>query len=464
MKRFVTPYGDLVRIIHEFYGFRSSLSKAEQTMTQGTTWATWNSWCASRRGRRSRPRQARGQRRGVPPPPRLRPEGQRHPPRAQARQRHGALPHRRRPPRGVHHPQGRLPGHREPHQGLSRAWTSPRSDGPQDGRIKTERDGKEVELRISTVPVAFGEKIVMRIFDPDMLIRDLASLGFRTRARALRGVHRPAPRHPAGHRPHGIRQDHDPLLGPQDPRPARRQHRHHRGPHRDGHAGAQPDRRPTKIGLTFASALRTLLRQDPDIIMVGEIRDLETAENAVQAALTGHLVLSTLHTNDAPSAITRLQDLGIPPSSSPPPCWGSWPSASCGSSAPAARRTTSSARRSCASWDFRPRSGTSLVAKRGKGCVHCRKTGYFGRTGIYEMLKIDDQMRDLIDQKADSLVLREHAIQNGMMTLKEAALSKLVRGSPPSRRSSGSPGFEAGASRPLAWPRWKRGSTYLDLL
>ena len=184
---------------------------------------------------------------------------------------------------------------------------------PQDGRIKTERDGKEVELRISTVPVAFGEKIVMRIFDPDMLIRDLASLGFGHDELELFEEF-------IGH-PHGI------VLVT--------------GPTGSGKTTtlysalkilAQPGVNVTtiedpiemvmpqlnqiavhaKIGLTFAHALRTILRQDPDIIMVGEIRDIETADNAVQAALTGHLVLSTLHTNDAPSAITRLQDLGIP--------------------------------------------------------------------------------------------------------------------------------------------------------
>jgi general secretion pathway protein E len=429
VKRFVTPYGDLVRIIHEFYGLRASLSKAEQSMTQGTDLGNLEQLVRLQTGTEIE-------------------ASERHVVNAVEYLLHHAYDLRAsdihlEPKRdhamvrfridGVLHEISSVPKVVYPAivnrvKALARMDISEKRR-PQDGRIKTERDGKEVELRISTVPVAFGEKIVMRIFDPDMLIRDLASLGFGQDELELFEEF-------IGH-PHGI------VLVT--------------GPTGSGKTTtlysalkilAQPGVNVTtiedpiemvmpqlnqiavhaKIGLTFAHALRTILRQDPDIIMVGEIRDIETADNAVQAALTGHLVLSTLHTNDAPSAITRLQDLGIPNFLLPSTLLGIMAQRLVRVICPRCKEDHLLGPEELRILGIPPEKQTSLVAKRGRGCIHCRKTGYFGRTGIYEILKIDDQMRDLIEQKADSVILREKAIQGGMVTLKDAALSKLARG------------------------------------
>ncbi len=187
---------------------------------------------------------------------------------------------------------------------------------PQDGRIKTVTpDGDEVELRLSTMPTAFGEKLVMRIFNPENLVKDFRELGFTDEDETQ--VERHESRNPHGiilvTGPDRLGQDHDALLDAEAGRHARSERLHGRRPDRDGRAAFNQMQVQHGIGVDFASGIRTLMRQDPDIIMVGEIRDLETAEMAIQAALTGHLVLSTLHTNDAPSAITRLLDLGVPP-------------------------------------------------------------------------------------------------------------------------------------------------------
>ncbi len=429
VRRYVTPYGDLVRIIHEFYGFRASLTKAEQTMSQGTDLGNLEQLVRLQTGTEIE-------------------ASERHVVNAVEHLLHHAYDLRAsdihlEPKRdhavvrfridGVLHVISNIPKVVYPAvvnriKGLSRMDISEKRR-PQDGRIKTERDGKEVELRISTVPVAFGEKIVMRIFDPDMLIRDLASLGFGHDELELFEEF-------IGH-PHGI------VLVT--------------GPTGSGKTTtlysalkilAQPGVNVTtiedpiemvmpqlnqiavhaKIGLTFAHALRTILRQDPDIIMVGEIRDIETADNAVQAALTGHLVLSTLHTNDAPSAITRLQDLGIPNFLLPSTLLGIMAQRLVRVICPRCKEDHLLGPEEMRILGYPPEKGTSLVAKRGKGCVYCRKTGYFGRTGIYEILKIDDVMRELIENKADSVTLRDKAIENGMVTLKQAALSKLERG------------------------------------
>ena len=188
---------------------------------------------------------------------------------------------------------------------------------PQDGRIKTRTpDGEEVELRLSTLPTAFGEKLVMRIFDPEVLVQATSRSSASPRTTSSAGSS--MTEQPNGiilvTGPDRLGQDHHALLDAEAARHAGSQRLHHRGPDRDGRA-ARSTRcrcRPASAS-TSPSGVRTLMRQDPDIIMVGEIRDLETAEMAVQAALTGHLVLSTLHTNDAPSAVTRLLDLGVPP-------------------------------------------------------------------------------------------------------------------------------------------------------
>ncbi len=184
-----------------------------------------------------------------------------------------------------------------------------------------------------------------------------------------------------------------------------------------------------QIDVTFASALRTVLRQDPDIIMVGEIRDTETAEHAVQAALTGHLVLSTLHTNDAPSSITRLLDLRHPPLPHHlHPHRHPRPAARARDLHPLRRGVRAHPRGSGRSSRCDPEKLKSYRFKRGRGCLHCRQTGYSGRTGVFEMLPMSEKIRRLITSQASSLDIFKTAREEGMRTLREAAIEKVFRG------------------------------------
>ncbi|MDP9361738.1 MAG: Flp pilus assembly complex ATPase component TadA, partial [Acidobacteriota bacterium] len=278
---------------------------------------------------------------------------------------------------------------------------------PQDGRIKTEREGKEIELRVSTLPTAFGEKLVMRIFDPEVLIRDLSGLGFyddelRTFAEWIK-------------RPHGI------ILVT--------------GPTGSGKTVtlytalkslASPEINITtiedpiemvwddfnqtsvqaKIGITFPAALRTILRQDPDIIMVGEIRDEETAQNAVQAALTGHLVFSTLHTNDAATSVTRLVDLGIQPFLISSTLVGTMAQRLMRRICEDCKRNRPLSVEEAGMLNLQAPPSKRIIVKEGAGCIRCRNTGYFGRTGIFEILPIDNAIRDLIDRSEDFLKIK----------------------------------------------------------
>jgi general secretion pathway protein E len=300
---------------------------------------------------------------------------------------------------------------------------------PQDGRIKTERAGKEIELRVSTLPTAFGEKVVMRIFDPDVLLRDLSSLGFydeelRIFNEWLR-------------RPHGIILVTGPtgsgktttlysalrILSTPDVNITTIEEPVEMIYEEFNQTSVQP-----KIGITFASALRTILRQDPDIIMVGEIRDLETAQNAVQAALTGHLVFSTLHTNDAPSSVTRLIDLGIQPFLISSTLIGSMAQRLVRNICTHCSRHRPLTREEAAMLGLQPPPGKRIVVREGAGCMKCRNTGYFGRSGIFEMLQVDNSIRELIDRGEDFLTIKEQAVKNGMRSLREAALRKLAEG------------------------------------
>jgi general secretion pathway protein E len=183
-----------------------------------------------------------------------------------------------------------------------------------------------------------------------------------------------------------------------------------------------------QIGVTFGSTLRTILRQDPDIIMVGEVRDLETAENAVQAALTGHLVFSTLHTNDAPSSITRLLDLGVPPYLISSTVIGVM-----------AQRLVRKVCKHCEKmYELLPEEAQSVglasdkqkkvVVKYGEGCPQCRGTGYMGRTGIFEVMEMNEKIRSIIRDKADAELIRKAAVADGMVVLREAAVRKMRNG------------------------------------
>jgi len=300
---------------------------------------------------------------------------------------------------------------------------------PQDGRIKRDQRGREIELRVSTMPTAFGEKAVLRIFDPDILLKGISELG-------LSGHDLPKFQDFIA-RPTGIIL----VTGPTGSGKTTTLYstlKHLSKPEVNIVTIEDPIEMVfedfnqvavrTQIEITFASALRTVLRQDPDIIMVGEIRDTETAENAVQAALTGHLVLSTLHTNDAPSSITRLIDLGVPHFLITSTLIGIL----------AQRLVRENCKHCIEEYSPTPEEAAALRMphekivsyrfKRGKGCLHCRETGYSGRVGIYEVLPMSEKIRRLISTQASSLEIFKTAREEGLRTLKEAGIEKVFQG------------------------------------
>ncbi len=300
---------------------------------------------------------------------------------------------------------------------------------PQDGRIKTEREGKEIELRVSTLPTAFGEKVVMRIFDPDVLLRDLSGLGFYDDELKTFGDWIA--------RPHGIIL----VTGPTGSGKTVTLYSALKSlaspeinittiedPIEMVHEEFNQTSVQTKVGITFASALRTILRQDPDIIMVGEIRDDETAQNAVQAALTGHLVFSTLHTNDSATSVTRLIDLGIQPFLISSTLIGAMAQRLVRKICEDCKRNRPLSGEEAGMLNLQAPPGKRIIVKEGAGCIRCRNTGYFGRTGIFEILPVDNAIRDLIDRSEDFLKIKEMAIKRGMRTLRQSALRKLAEG------------------------------------
>ena len=301
---------------------------------------------------------------------------------------------------------------------------------PQDGRVKTATpEGAEVELRLSTLPTAFGEKLVMRIFDPEVLLKDFDQLGFS---------------------PDDLRRWNDMTSQPNGIILVT-------GPTGSGKTTtlyttlkklATPEvnlctiedpiemiepafnqmQVQANIDLTFASGVRALMRQDPDIIMVGEIRDLETAEMAIQAALTGHLVLSTLHTNDAPSAITRLLELGVPYYLLKATLLGVM-----------AQRLVRTLCPHCkaphpieeSDWQALTRPWNAPVptgAYRAVGCLECRDTGYRGRAGVYEIMQLGDNLKPYITADTDLLALRRQSFKEGMRSLRLSGAQKVAAG------------------------------------
>jgi general secretion pathway protein E len=300
---------------------------------------------------------------------------------------------------------------------------------PQDGRFKTQISGMEVELRVSTVPTAFGEKAVVRIFDPSILNQKIEQLGFFTRelsiyesmVRATNGMVLVTGPTGSGKTTtlystlHHISSSRINICTLEDPIEMVFENLNQ--------MAIQP-----KIGFTFATALKSVLRQDPDVVMVGEIRDPDTAENAVQAALTGHMVLSTLHTNDTTSAISRLLDLGVYPFLVSSVLLGV-----------VAQRLVRKVCPYCAQDEFLTQEqvdflkipgaeGRKLKVKKGAGCVRCRGTGYRGRTGVFEMMRITPRIQKLITEKATSQDIRREALNDGMLSLREYAIKKMARG------------------------------------
>lgn len=300
---------------------------------------------------------------------------------------------------------------------------------PQDGRIQIHLDGRDVELRISTLPTSFGESVVMRVLDRSVVSLELDQLGLD---KDMENLIRRLLQHPHGiiiaTGPTGagktttlysclkvINTIDTKILTTEDP------------VEYDIDGVIQIGIREN-IGLTFGRCLRHILRQDPDKIMVGEIRDLETAQMAVQASLTGHLVLSTLHTNDAPEAITRLIDMGLEPFL-----------VTSTLEAVIAQRLVRKICVSCRE-PFIPKQeildtlglSESMVAGKqffhGKGCSICNFTGYKGRTGIFEVLVMDDQLRNLVLERAPTVTIRQKAKELGMVSLKESGLKKIYDG------------------------------------
>lgn len=301
---------------------------------------------------------------------------------------------------------------------------------PQDGRVKTiGTDGKEIELRLSTMPTAFGEKLVMRIFKPDILVQDFQLLGFSKRQSEQWAQWT--------HQPNGIilvtgptgsgktttlyttlkqlATDEVNVCTVEDPiemiEPAFNQMQV-----------------TQNIGLGFAEGIRTLMRQDPDIIMVGEIRDQETADMAIQAALTGHLVLSTLHTNDAPSAVTRLLDLGVPAYLIHSSLLGIMAQRLVRTLCPHCKTEDQISDEQWASVTQPFKAKKPAKTMKAVGCKECRQTGYRGRTGIYEMLTLTPALRKLITPETDLLQLRQAATKAGMQPLMLNGAEKIAAG------------------------------------
>ena len=301
---------------------------------------------------------------------------------------------------------------------------------PQDGRVKTKtQDGREVELRLSTLPTAFGEKMVMRIFDPEVLLRSFTELGltgedYKTWQKMVA-------------RPYGIVLVTGPTgsgktttlystlkqLATESVNVSTVEDPIEMVEESFNQTQVQP-----QIDFNFSEGIRTLMRQDPDIIMVGEIRDLETAEMAIQAALTGHLVLSTLHTNDAPTAVTRLLDLGVPAHMLNVTLNGVM-----------AQRLVRTLCHHCCTktpvdveawkqlvspWTAAPPAEFSEPA----GCLECRDTGYLGRQGLYEIMPVTESLKAFINPDCDVSALRKQAMKEGMRTLRLSGAQKVGAG------------------------------------
>lgn len=301
---------------------------------------------------------------------------------------------------------------------------------PQDSRLKTKTPaGQEVELRLSTLPTAFGEKLVMRVFDPQVLVRNFADLGFgkedhrrwtemTTNNHGIVFVTGPTGSGKTTTLYSTLKQLATPEVNVstiEDPiemvEPAFNQMQVQHN-----------------IDLTFASGVRSLLRQDPDIIMVGEVRDLETAEIAVQAALTGHLVLSTLHTNDAPSAFTRLMELGLPPYLIRSSVIGVMAQRLVRTLCPHCKEKQPTNeedwKQLTAPWLFK----MPKFVYAAKGCLECRSTGYMGRIGIYEVLPMSATIEPYINEQTDLLKLRQAAMKEGMHSLRLSGAHKVAAG------------------------------------
>jgi general secretion pathway protein E len=304
---------------------------------------------------------------------------------------------------------------------------------PQDGRIRIKLAGKDVDIRLSTVPTANGERIVMRLLDKSNVILDLAEIGFEpwqlkimdalvTRAHGIVLVTGPTGSGKTTTLYAALSKINSPdlnILTIEDPVEI---------PLKGvGQVQVNP-----KIELTFANGLRAFLRQDPDVIMVGEIRDLETAEIAIQASLTGHLVLSTVHTNDASGAITRLVDMGVQPFLVASSLVGVLAQRLVRVLCPDCRKpyvpTREEREQVGLSDEILAQAGNPAVIYKASGCPACQQTGYQGRTGIYELMLVDDDIRALVLKNTDSSTIKRAAVDHGMLTLMQHGAYKVALG------------------------------------
>ncbi len=301
---------------------------------------------------------------------------------------------------------------------------------PQDGRISVQLAGREVDLRVSTLPTSWGESVVLRVLDRSAVSLEIENLGFpqdildytssaieqpngifvvtgptgcgktTTLYSCLRRVNRPGSK----------------LLTVEDPVEFDIE-------------GIMQVQVKESVGMTFAAGLRAFLRQDPDIIMVGEMRDLETSQIAIQASLTGHLVLSTLHTNDAPGTVTRLTDMGVEPflvSSTLVGVMGQRLVRTICSSCKTPFEPTA---QQLALVGLNPNDIGSRTFHYGRGCADCNDSGYLGRKGIFELLRVTDSIRSLINDRAPSMLIKQKAIEEGMTTLRDDGLRSIFEGS-----------------------------------
>ena len=300
---------------------------------------------------------------------------------------------------------------------------------PQDGRIQVKVSGKEIDIRVSVFPTQFGERIVLRLLNKSDMSFDLDTIGFSENVLAifkdLINI------------PHGIilvtgptgsgksttlygvlsrlNTDDVNILTVEDPIEYQIK-------------GIGQMQIKPKIGLTFAAGLRSILRQDPDIIMIGEIRDKETAEIAVQAALTGHRVFSTLHTNDAPSGVTRLVDMGIEPYLISSSVNAFLAQRLVRKICPNCREAYKPSREEITKANISISQSNKIKFYKGKGCDRCLNTGYAGRMGIFELMPVSDKIRKLIMSGADASEIKKQAIAEGMKTLIDDGIEKVLKG------------------------------------
>lgn len=300
---------------------------------------------------------------------------------------------------------------------------------PQDGRIKIKIFGKSIDVRVSTLPVLHGEKVVLRILDKSNLQLDLEKLGFEPRSLKvfLNGIESPygmvLVTGPTGSGKSTTLYSALSRLNKEDTNIMTAE-----DPVEYNIFGINQVQMKEEIGLNFAAALRSFLRQDPDIIMVGEIRDYETAEIAIKAALTGHLVLSTLHTNDAPSTINRLLNMGIEPFL-----------VASSTNVILAQRLARKICKNCAeklkisqeallAVGFKKEELNTFTPYKGKGCDACNGTGYKGRVALYEVMGVTDSIKELILRGATASEIKKQAIKEGMLTLRRSGLEKVKSG------------------------------------